>query len=53
MTFTFTFYAPSGDPMGTVTQQVTVGAPDMNEVFQVEYSTAEQVGGYGYTLSVG
>ena len=53
VTFTFTFYAPSGDPMGTVTQQVTVGAADMKEVFQVEYSTAEQVGGYGYTLSVG
>jgi tetratricopeptide (TPR) repeat protein len=53
VTFTFTFYTPEGDPMGTLTHQVTVGAQDMNEVFQVEYTTEDQVGGYGYTLSVG
>ena len=53
VTFTFTFYTASGDPMGTLTHEVTVGAQDMNEVFQVEYTTEDQVGGYGYTLSVG
>ena len=53
VTLTFTFYTEAGDAMGTVTQEVTVGAEDMKEVFSVEYTTADAVGGYGYALSVG
>jgi tetratricopeptide (TPR) repeat protein len=53
VTLTFTFYTESGDAMGTVTQDVTVGGEGMKEVFRVEYASAEAVGGYGYTLAVG
>ena len=53
VTLTFTFYTEAGDPMGTVTHEVTVGGEGMKEVFQVEYTTADAVGGYGYALSVG
>jgi len=53
VTLTFTFYTEAGDAMGTVTQDVTVGAEGMKEVFQIEYTTADAVGGYGYALSVG
>ncbi len=51
VTLTFTFYTESGDAMGTVTHDVTVGGEGMKEVFQVEYASAEAVGGYGYTLA--
>jgi len=51
VTLTFTFYTESGDAMGTVTHDVTVGSEGMKEVFQVEYASAEAVGGYGYTLA--
>ena len=53
VTLTFTFYTESGDAMGTVTHEVTVGEEGMKEIFEVEYTTADAVGGYGYTLSVG
>ena len=53
VTLTFTFYTEAGDPMGTLNHEVTVGAEGMKEVFQVEYTTADTVGGYGYALSVG
>jgi len=51
-TLTFTFYALNGSPMGTVTQSVSVAGEGMSEFFQVEFDSADTVGGYGYTLSV-
>ncbi len=53
VTLTFTFYTAAGDAMGTLTHEVTVGGEGMREVFQLEYSTGDEVGGYGYTLSIG
>ncbi|MDA0330140.1 MAG: tetratricopeptide repeat protein [Gemmatimonadetes bacterium] len=49
----FTFYADDGSAIGTVTEPVTVGAADMAEVFQVEFASAQMVGGYGYALTIG
>ncbi|MDZ7779727.1 MAG: tetratricopeptide repeat protein [Gemmatimonadota bacterium] len=53
VTLTFTFYTTAGDPMGTVTETISVGEPEMSELFEVEFQSTEQVGGYGYELSVG
>lgn len=53
VTLTFTFYSVDGTQLGTVDHTVSVGEQDMSEVFQVEFESAEQVGGYSYTLSVG
>jgi tetratricopeptide (TPR) repeat protein len=53
VTLRFTFYRNDGTPLGSVTTQVSVGAADMAEIFQVQFDSAEQVGGYGYELSVG
>jgi tetratricopeptide (TPR) repeat protein len=53
VTMTFTFYSMSGAPMGTVSESVNVGGEGMAEVFQVEFESTEQVGGYSYELSVG
>jgi hypothetical protein len=53
VTMTFTFYSTSGTPLGTVTEQVTVGGEGMSELFQVEFDSTEQVGGYGYELTAG
>ena len=53
MTLIFTFYTAAGDVMGTVEHRVTVGATAMAEVFQVNFDSADRIGGYGYTLSVG
>ncbi|MCH7533485.1 MAG: tetratricopeptide repeat protein [Gemmatimonadetes bacterium] len=53
VTLSFTFYTATGDVMGTLTHEVTVGGEGMKEVFEVEYTTGDEVGGYGYTLSVG
>jgi hypothetical protein len=53
VTFTFTFYSESGQTLGTATQQVRLGTPAMAEVLQVEFSSPQQVGGYGYTYTTG
>ena len=53
VTVRFTFYSTDGSPIGTVTETVSVGATDMAEVLQVQFDSAEEVGGYGYTLTVG
>jgi tetratricopeptide (TPR) repeat protein len=53
VTLRFTFYSTSGDPIGSVTETISVGAPEMAEVFQVEFDSGEQVGGYGYELTIG
>jgi tetratricopeptide (TPR) repeat protein len=52
VTLTFTFYSEVGDPVGTVTKSVTVGAEGMSEVFSVDFASTEKVGGYGYELTV-
>jgi tetratricopeptide (TPR) repeat protein len=51
VTLTFTFYDDAGTSIGTVTESVTVGAADMAQVFQIEFDSEQQVGGYGYTLT--
>ena len=51
VTLLFTFYAESGSPLGTVIHTVAVGAQGMNEVFQLQFDTAEMVGGYGYEVA--
>jgi tetratricopeptide (TPR) repeat protein len=50
VTLVFTFYAESGNPLGTVVHTVAVGAEGMSEVFQLQFDTAETVGGYGYVV---
>jgi tetratricopeptide (TPR) repeat protein len=49
----FTFYNTVGDPIGTVTESVSVGNQDMAEIFQVQWDSAEMIGGYGYRLTIG
>lgn len=51
VTLRFTFYADDGTPIGSVTETVTVGGPDMAQVFNVQFDSAERVGGYGYEAS--
>lgn len=53
VTLRFTFYRSDGTPMGSVTETVSVGAVDMSQVFQIQFDSAEQVGGYGYELTIG
>ncbi len=53
VTLRFTFYRNDGTPMGSVTESVSVGAVDMAQTFTVQFDSAEQVGGYGYELTVG
>jgi tetratricopeptide (TPR) repeat protein len=50
VTLLFTFYAESGSPLGTVINTVAIGAEGMSEVFQLQFDTAEMVGGYGYEV---
>lgn len=53
VTLTFTFYSYDGQPLGTVTETVTVGGEGMSELFQIEYESTQPVGGYGYEASIG
>jgi tetratricopeptide (TPR) repeat protein len=53
VTLNFTFYTAAGDAMGTVAHTVSVAGENMTEIFQVEFSSMDQVGGYGYTLTGG
>lgn len=53
VTLRFTFYDDQGAPLGTVTETLSAGQVDMAEVVQVEFESTEQVGGYGYELTVG
>lgn len=53
VTMRFTFYDNEGAPIGTVTETVTAGEADMAEIFQIQFDSAEQVGGYGYDLTTG
>lgn len=46
----FTFYATDGAPIGSVTESVSVGQTDMAAVFQIQFDSAEEVGGYGYEI---
>lgn len=51
VTMEFTFYDDSGNRIGTVTEEVAVGQVDMAEVVQLEFQSAQQIGGYSYDLS--
>lgn len=53
VTLRFTFYNPAGDAIGSVTESVTLGAQEMAEVFTVQWDSGEQIGGYGYELTIG
>lgn len=53
VTLTFTFYSIDGAELGTVDHTISLGEQGMSELFQVEFDSTQQVGGYGYTLSVG
>ena len=53
VTLTFTFYDFDGTPMGTVERTVMVGSPDVSDLFEVEFESSSQVGGYGYDLTIG
>lgn len=46
----FTFYADDGSPIGSVTESVSVSDVDMAAVFEVQFDSAEMVGGYGYEI---
>jgi tetratricopeptide (TPR) repeat protein len=50
VTLVFTFYADGGRPLGTVVHTVAAAAPGMNQIFQLQFDSAEAVGGYGYTV---
>ncbi|MFQ5537512.1 MAG: tetratricopeptide repeat protein [Gemmatimonadota bacterium] len=47
----FTFYDTDGNEIGTATHTLTAPEKDMSEVFEVEFSSTQQVGGYKYTVS--
>lgn len=51
MTLAFTFYDEAGTAMGSANVAVTLPATDMSEIFRVDFDSADQVGGYGYTVS--
>ncbi len=51
VTLRFTFYADDGAPIGSVTETVTVNAVDTAQVFNVQFDSAERVGGYGYQVN--
>jgi tetratricopeptide (TPR) repeat protein len=53
VTLEFTFYGENGQRLGTARQQVAIRAPGMSEVFQVEFTSDQPVGGYGYTYTTG
>jgi tetratricopeptide (TPR) repeat protein len=50
VTLVFTFYRESGTSLGNVSQTVQVGGEGMSQVFQLQFSSAEQVGGYSYEV---
>lgn len=48
VTLTFTFYDDEGNAMGEVAVSVTAAAEGMATVFDLEFSSTDAVGGYGY-----
>lgn len=53
VTLVFTFYGTDGDPIGTMSQAVTLGEVDTVQDLELELDSAETVGGYSYELRVG
>ena len=53
VTLRFTFYGESGDPIGTVSETVSVAGADLAQVFTVQFDSAQTIAGYGYELTVG
>jgi tetratricopeptide (TPR) repeat protein len=49
----FTFYDDGGSPIGSVTETVSMAGTDMAQVFQIQFDSAEMVGGYGYEVTGG
>lgn len=46
----FTFYDAQGNSLGTQAVAVRLGQPDTSEAFEVMFTTAQRVLGYGYTV---
>ncbi len=46
----FTFYSDNGSPIGSVTESVSVADTDVAQDFELQFDSAEQVGGYGYEV---
>lgn len=49
----FTFYDAAGNSIGTQAASVTLGQPDMAEMFDVVFTSSQPVEGYGYTVMGG
>ena len=45
----FIFYSDDGAPIGSVVETIAAGQIDRTQVFNLQFDSAEQVGGYGYT----
>ena len=45
----FIFYAYDGTPIGSVVETMTAEQVDVTKVFNLQFDSAEQIGGYGYT----
>jgi len=53
VTLTFTFYNTQGQALGTATHQATLAAVGEKQVFQVEYTAAQDIAGYSYEVTRG
>jgi hypothetical protein len=53
VTLTFTFYNTQGQALGTATHQTAVAGAGEKQVFQVEYTAAQEIAGYSYEVSRG
>jgi len=50
VTLVFTFYGEDGNPVGEVSQSVTLQDPGAQQLFRVEFTSDQMVAGYGYTV---
>ena len=50
VTLVFTFYGEDGSAVGEVEQDVTLSAPEQQQVFRVDFASDQMVAGYGYRV---
>lgn len=53
VTLTFTFYGEDDAPLGSLSVPVTLGDPDVPQLFEGEFSSPDQIGGYSYAVTIG
>jgi hypothetical protein len=53
VTLEVTFYGSGGRAIGTATERISVGEVDTPQLFELQFDSAETVGGYSYELTVG